>query len=529
MAVKVLLVDDEKLERVLIRRGFSWENYDFEIIGEASSGQEALEFIRYRQPDVVITDISMPHMNGLELAEKILKFIPQCYVVIVTGYREFEYARKAIQLGVEDFLLKPVNMDEVKNVVEKIKSKMEQKEIQIQETENLKQMVLSDQDIMMESFFLRLVENRITQDEAVHRLMAYNCEMMLEQCICCNIQINEKNNLDISRDKIEDVLNIIRKNSYDNSICFVHFMRNIILYFMGENENRVMRICVELQKEIYEENRIENTIGISNLNYGFSGIVKSYEQSLKSLDASILIGKNTVITYEKYSEIIDRENGKVEIDWEDFLFCIQNSRIERVEAYIEEYVEQIRTGNVLDREYLGLLCMNMITKVGSTLNRYGKGVEQVLGRETIYDEIRKIKTVDDANRYLNKNLHCLIQYHEKRREKKGNKLIENAIQFIHKNLFQPELSLRIVADNIFINDSYLSRVFKKEMGVSLIEYITKKRIEESILLLNTTDMKVYEIAEKIGFRDPHYFSICFKKYVGITVKQYKDNLMTHLN
>lgn len=523
MAVKVLLVDDEKLERILIRKGFAWEKYDFEIIGEASSGQEALEFIRYRQPDVVITDISMPHMNGLELTEKILKSIPQCYVVIVTSYREFEYARKAIQLGVEDFLLKPVNMDEVKTVVERIKSKMEQKEIQVQEAEHLKQMVLSDQDIMMESFFQRLVENRITEDEGIHRLMAYDCEMMLKQCICCNIQINEKNNLDISRDKIEYILNVIRKKSYENSICFVHFMKNIILYFMSGNENEIKNICIQLQKEIYEESGIENTIGISHFNSGFVGIVKSYEQSLKSLDASILIGRNTVITYEKYSEIVDRENEKVEIDWDDFLFCIQNSRIERVEAYIKEYIEQIRTGNVLDREYLGLLCMNMITKVGSTLNRYGKGLEQVLGRETIYDDIRKIKTVDDANRYLNTNLHYLIQYHENRREKKGNKLIENALQFIHKNLFNPELSLGVVANNIFINDSYLSRVFKKEMGVSLIEYITKKRIEESILLLNTTDMKVYEIAEKIGFRDPHYFSICFKKYVGITIKQYKDN------
>ena len=119
--LNVLLVDDEKLERVLIRKGYNWEENGFNIVGEAASGEDALEYINYHNVDIVITDINMPGMDGLQFTEKLLQKNPKCRVVIVTGFREFEYARKAIKLGVDEFLLKPVNIKEISEVMTKIK------------------------------------------------------------------------------------------------------------------------------------------------------------------------------------------------------------------------------------------------------------------------------------------------------------------------------------------------------------------------------------------------------------------------
>ncbi|OYP47616.1 hypothetical protein CG709_03320, partial [Lachnotalea glycerini] len=189
--------------------------------------------------------------------------------------------------------------------------------------------------------------------------------------------------------------------------------------------------------------------------------------------------------------------------------------------YIQEYVELIQCSRVTDIEYYRLMIMNILTRAGTTLNKYGMSLAQLVGEERLYKEVRLINTLNEMAEYLSQTLRIIMNYHESKKLKQKNKVVVEATAFIDKNLFDPELSLKLVASKIYSNESYLSRVFKKEKEISLIEYILKNRIEESIRLLNTTDLKVYEIAEKIGFRDSHYFSICFKKQTGVTVKEFK--------
>jgi two-component system response regulator YesN len=137
--LNVLLVDDEKLERVLIRKGYKWEENGFKIVGEAASGKEALEYINYHEVDIVVTDINMPGMDGLQFTEALLKAHPKCRVVIITGFREFEYARKAINLGVDEFLLKPINIKEISEVMAKLKEEINQRNKEATEVAKLKE------------------------------------------------------------------------------------------------------------------------------------------------------------------------------------------------------------------------------------------------------------------------------------------------------------------------------------------------------------------------------------------------------
>jgi two-component system response regulator YesN len=523
MSIKVLLVDDEKLERVLIRNGFDWEANGFEIIGEAGSGKEALEYMEHRKPELVLTDISMPHMDGLELSEQILKLYPKCYIIIVTGYREFEYARRAVKIGVEDFLLKPININEIAEIARRIKEKILQEEEQVQAVERLKASVLADQDIVMESFFQRLVEKRINEEEAKRKLMLYGCENLMEECICINIKLKEETMEQKLTKEHKDIIDLIKKQEYLNSVCFIHYMQNIIIFFTCSKYEETKEIATKLHEKIEHTLDVHTTIGISEYHQGFEGIAAAFEESKKALSASVFLGRNRCVTFEEYQEVMSQNQNKEEIDWEDLLFAVNNCLIDKVEEYIKEYVNLIRSSRVTDIEYLRLMTMNILTRVGTTLNKYGISLAQLIGEEQLYKEVRYINTVDEITVYLEKMMHKIMEYHESKKIKQGNKVVEEARAFVNENLFDPELSLRLVASNIYSNESYLSRVFKKEKGISLIEYISKKRIEESIRLLNTTDLKVYEIAEKIGFRDSHYFSICFKKQTGVTIKEFKKD------
>lgn len=523
MRMRVLLVDDEKLERVLIRKGYAWEENGFEIIGEASSGEEALEFFDIEEPDIVLTDINMPFMDGLILTEKIRQRSTRCRVVIITGYREFDYARRACQLGVKDFILKPVNINDIATTIENIKEELKLEEGYHLEYKKLKETASENQDIVIESFLQRLVENRIEEEVAKYKLSMYNFEGLINNSICINIRpfITDKLKDEEILEYSKNILNLIQKNKYQNSVSFIHYLCNVILYLYGDEVEQVHHIAQKLKQQINQELNLSVDMGISLIESGYKGISKTYRQSTKAISASVIIGRNCCITYEEYAKIKKDDTSNTDINWQDFEFNVENCFENKVEEYINDFTIAIKKAGVTDTGYLKLMAMNMLSKAATVLTKHGKSLGQLVGEEYLYEEVSKIETVVEMNTCLKKIIKQILEYSDSMRTKKSNKLIDQALDYIEKHLYEQSLTLKTIASKVYVNESYLSRIFKQEMGESLIEYITRKRIEQSIILLNTTDLKAYEIAEQIGISDPHYFSICFKKQVGVTIKEYK--------
>lgn len=519
--VKVLLVDDEKLERVLIRKGFRWEENGFEIVGEAESGQDGLEFLKNRKVDMVVTDICMPNMTGLELSEIIAEKYPDCYIVIVTGYRDFEYARQAVKIGVEDFLLKPVNIDDIKKVAEKIKKKIAEKNKRYGEVQKLKESLFAESDVIRESFLNQLVENRILEEKAIPKLNIYGYEKIAESCCCINISIcEEAGKIEIS-DNHDIVLEYLRHNMPKECVIFVHFMHNIIVFLANGHEYMAKKYAGEILEVILKE-KIEAVIGISDVKKGFTGISEAYHEAKDALRASVLLGENRIIEYQEYCDMMNNRQPLPRFPWEEFSFALTNLLNDKVEQMLHEYfiiMENVYNG---DMEYLRLMIMDILSKAGTTLSGHGTDLFQLAGEEQLFNNIRMVQNMEESQEIIKQNINIVLEYHEKKKKKQKNRVVDEALDYINENCCNPDLTLKSIAEKVFSNESYLSRVFKREVGNSVIEYITKKRIEESIRLLNTTDLKVYEIAEKVGFRDSHYFSICFKKQVGLTVKEFKN-------
>lgn len=523
--IKVLFVDDEKLERVLIRRGYPWEENGFEIIGEADSGREALEFIAHREPDLVLTDINMPNMTGLELSEQIVKKYPKCHVVIVTGYRDFEYARQAVKIGVEDFLLKPVNIEDIKKVAERVKGKIEERIKEEGEVEKLKETLSEEQDVLRETFLNQLVENRISSEKATIKLGVYGYEKLEKHCSCINITVKEN-----SRQESEgadeftnhaEVLDYLNKHMPEESVVFVHYMNNIVVFFMSEDKEIAMENAKNIIDDILTKG-ISAIIGVSGVHKGIQGIAEAYDESKKALRASVMLGQNKVISYDEYMDIMQSRRPLPRFPWDEFTFAVSNLLYDKVEKLLQEYFINLEKANSDDDEYLQLMTVDVLSKAGIALSKHGTDLFQLVGEEQLFYDISRIESVSEGQDLIRKNINFVMEYLEKKKKKQGNRVVEQALEYINDNFNDPELTLKTVAEKVFSNESYLSRVFKKEVGNSLIEYVTKKRIEESINLLNTTDLKVYEVAEKVGFRDSHYFSICFKKQVGVTVKEYRN-------
>lgn len=524
MGIKVLILDDEKLERVLIRKGYDWENNGFEIICEAGSGQEALESMRICPPDIVLTDINMPNMNGLQFVAKALEEFKDRNIkfVIITGYRDFEYARQAVKLGVEDFLLKPIDIENLESTITKLKEEILKSEEERRAVNQLKESLNRNMNIVKESFLQRLVENRVSEQEGINKLKMYGYQSLTDQSICCNIhleyrqEINEEKKIKLGK----DVVALIEEIELKPVVSFVHYLGNVILYFSNEDYELLLRNMELLESEINSLLLMPVNIGISNVHIGFEGIHKAFTESEKALNARIILGQNRCIRYEdylKYKKNIDLSD----LDWEDFIFSVQNCLESKVEDYVELYMQRIWESGNMDLQWLKFMTVYILTKGELTLHKLGKTLTNLESLKNFSELIDSIDSIEHMKEVIINSLQAIMDFHKKTRPKKGNQVIEQALEVINQYLYDPQLSLAFVASKIYTSDSYLSRVFKQEMKESLISYITKKRMEESIRLLNTTDLKVYEIAERVGIKDPHYFSICFKKHVGVTIKEYR--------
>lgn len=522
MNTKVLLVDDEKLERVLLRKGYDWEGNGFEIIGEASSGEEALAFFDVMEPDIVFTDINMPYMDGLNLTEKIKERSDKCRVVIVTGFREFEYARRAIKLGVKDFILKPVNIDDISALAQTIKEEQKQAKGFIEEYQRLQETEYQSHGIVIDSFFQRLVENRIDEEEALHKIEMYRFDHLLDQCICIAIKSHGRQKNVGSLDKSRRILALIQENFEEPVISFVHYLSNVVIFISETNPLLGVQLSNEIKYKINQKLYFQVEIGISQVQHGFHGISKAYQQAEKAISASVILGRNSCITFDEYQQIKEKNKENLNMNWKKFTFDVENCLENQVEEHINTFSEAMKKAGVTDSSYLKLMTMDMLSKATGILTKQGKSLGDLLGEGYLYEEIAKIENVEEMNILLKKFIGQILDYSSSIREKKSNKLIEQSKKYIDTNLFDSQLTLKTIARAVFSNESYLSRVFKQEVGESLIEYITRKRIEESISLLNTTDLKVYEIADRVGISNPHYFSICFKKQVGVTIKEYKN-------
>ncbi len=521
MKLKVLLVDDEKLERILIRKGFPWEENGFEIIGEAESGRDALEFIRTRRPDLVLTDISMANMDGLEFTERLMEKFPGIHVVMITGYREFDYARQAVKLGVDDFLLKPINVTEVGKVVEKIKAEIFQKREVLKEKEEWEKRKNEGEDILRESFLQRLIENRIPEKEVLKKLSVYGCSALEENSCCMLLGVKEEEKK--SRKNRDKLMEILKEKEFSDCICFLHYMGSIVLLFM-KGEETYARECAEEILRIAREEKLEVTIGISRNKQGIPGISRSFEEAGNVHSASVILGQNRILTYQDYEPVMEQGQAFLDFPWEDFTFSLKNGMEEKVCDMVDSYVEMMRNSKKMDVDFLKLMVMNMISKESSTMNKYGTNLFQTVGEDGLVQEILSLRTIDDCRRLLQKSAEWVLKFHEQksRAVRQENRVVAQAVKYIEENFSDPDMSLKQAADAVFSNASYLSRMLKKETGENLTDYVTKKRIEKSIELLNTTDMRVYEIAEKVGFRDPHYFSISFRKQMGVTIKEFRS-------
>lgn len=525
--IKIMIVDDELIVRegikFIVDKGF--EN-QIEIVSMAKTGREAIEAFEKKRPHIVLMDIQMPGINGIEAIERIRDLNPHTRFVIISAYEQFEYAKSAVQLGVEDYILKPINREKLTHLLQKIKyeineeNRLKQKEIEIQEKFDK---ILPALEY---GFIYSIIMNNDYKKEShdYHQLL----DIKKEYAYIMVIELGEGENPKQLSNKIGiGVKSTIQYEHIRKAIKYkcmsvvgpLMVNRIVVLVYeeMHESEYKQRIKAVELAevmvKRLLDITKSEAYIGIGGC-HKLRHMNISYNEAIKAIgkitDEKILHIKDAVKSSDQICSMI-----KLKSDEEEIIRKVEEGNIEEVEKNMQLFFQKLQINFPSNMAMIrGILTELMVLVYTTNYN-----LESVNYSRTYMDEISKIQQFYELENYCITAAKEITNHVREEKENKVSLVIETAMDYIDKN-FSKDIRLKEVAEEVAISPQYFSKIFKKELGVNFIEYLTQIRMEHAKKMLKDKSMSIKEICFIIGYNDPNYFSRLFKKVEGVSPTDY---------
>ncbi|MDQ6598921.1 response regulator transcription factor [Bacillus salipaludis] len=527
--MKVIITDDEVQIRKGLRMKVNWEEEGFQIAGEASNGVEALELLRSLDIDVVITDMRMPIMDGIEFAKRCQLEFPNVKVVVLSGYSDFEYVRGSMKEGVKDYLLKPVAPDELIEILTKIRKEIEVEKRNQAESARLQRLVHSQLQEVQEQFLLYLVkEEWLELGMVTERLRQLRLEELVNentevQFVTVEIRENtgNPNRLKELWLTFQMVCKEIAKGHfrtysfYDPSYAnMIHF----ILLLDSEKENSPVSLVKKLQRSVKELLNLETVIGIGNVTSGIANYKTGYISSLLAWSQSQLGSQ---------SQVMDGSNVKKEV----FEFSPDMERkltngIESVnyDAFKENIHILLGGDRNLSIMSFTFAANRVLFLLGSLAKKYN--IETIDFQNLMWKCQQSIWELNSHNKvieYLLQLAKLIIEKVQMARFSNGKLIVASVQQYLDQH-YASEISLSLLSELFHINSAHLSETFKNTVGQNFSDYLVQLRLEKARDFLKDRQLKIIDVANLAGFSNSGYFSTVFKKYFGQTPVEFRNSI-----
>lgn len=540
--ISVFLVEDEIVIRNGIKNSIEWEKEGYEFVGEASDGELALPMILKEKPDILITDIRMPFMDGLELSRVVKQELPDIKILILSGYDEFEYAKEAIKIGVTEYLLKPISsaklLETLQEVSQMISQEREDKELrkvyvqEMQENTELKKM----------KFFGKLVSGEISLADAVKKGKEYNMNLSAQiyKIILFKILSTTQNygQSESSIQAYEEIENTVAQISY---IC--NFQRSVDgwAFLLTADENQEMKLkekqFVKTLSEIvkkYED--VEYFGGIGRSVFRLSELRNSFRDADKAFAGRFTHETNQIISYKNIHMAQEDESfgansfGELEQTHHVVEKFLNNGTQEEVKSFVEVCLAEIPEDNFRSLMMRQYILMDIYVVVMSFCEKLKADAGKTIEEETLEENGEALKraintadSIEDIKVYIEQLIEQAIEVRNTVSGRRYSDIIETAKNQIESTYMSEEISLNSVAVSVGMSPSYFSSIFSREMGKTFVEYLTEIRMEKAKEFLACSSMKTSEIGYEVGYKDPHYFSYIFKKTQGCSPKEYRSS------
>lgn len=538
--LRTFLVEDEVIIRENIKRMVPWEKYGFELVGEAADGEMALPLIRKSRPDILITDIKMPFMDGLTLSKLVKKEIPNIKIVILSGYDDFNYAKQAISIGVEDYLLKPITKNALLERLEEIRNHCEDEKTQQEYYEKFRMEMQEYEQYASRDFFENLVRGNMNVEEIYRRADKLNIDIVSEAynilIFTPDINDNPYDSAEYSDWEAEvhkKIGNYFINHQY--ALLFRHQVFSYAVLIKGTVDNIEERTeaCVEALQNIMEETGrgMEWVVAIGEPASRLSLIKQCYYSAMRAYSFRYLCDGQHILRYsnlEKKQDSSSRKDGEclknVDVNalnpaiLQKFL---GNGLMEEVEGFVRDYFYAIGKEPMESLVFRNYVVLNVRFSVISFLKKLGCSYTDTDDRETEAVMEETSKSTEAAISYAQDLIKKAIEIRDENAGNQTKNVLQGAVEFINSHYMDEELSLNTAAHVANVSANHFSTLFSQNMGQTFIEYLTSLRMSKSRELLRCTAKRSSEIAGEVGYKDAHYFSYLFKKTQGMTPSEYR--------
>ncbi len=533
---KLFLVEDEIVVREGIRNNIFWEQYGFSYAGDAPDGELALPLIRQIQPDLLITDIRMPFMDGLALVEVVRKELPRTKIIIISGYDDFSYAQQAIRMGVEQYLLKPIVKDKIAETLSTLQKKME---AELQQQEYLTRFQREAQEYETFSrrrFFERIVTGGMSVSEITETAQALGVDVNAPFYNMMLFSLSSAGYDGSTPEGYTDVLAAVQDKvtkyivSRPELILFRWNVTSYAVLIKGQREDitRMMQDCVENIRNrcILAGNYVDWHIACGTPVPRLGALPACFAEANRILSYRYLCPQEHVLSEASIGSFQKKSAsaagaGEGELDHERIRGFLSGGAKEETEHFVDQLLRGVGEGVPVS-----LFCRYLTMTVCYVAAEY---VDSIGCRKDGFwpAELRpKVAcTPEDAHRHACQVIKQTIELRDSESKRQQRELLSKAIGFIDAHYPEESISLDRVAKNVNISPNYFSAIFSQEVGQTFVEYLTGKRIGEAKRLLRHTDKRSNEIAGAVGYKDPHYFSFVFKKVAGCTPSEYRRGNM----
>lgn len=535
--IKVFLVEDEMVIRRGIKNSIDWEKEGYIFCGEASDGELAYPMIIKEKPDILITDIRMPFMDGVELCKLVKKELPNIKILILSGYDEFDYAKEAIRLGVTEYLLKPISsgklLEALNGVSESIRREKEDKDLVRKYMEEMRKNTEHEK----QKFFEQMIAGNLSMADALETGKKYemNLSAGMYNLLLFRFTLGEENRK--SGELLGEAEYAIEKLTERLEYVF-EFQRGVegwAFLLMADNEEQMSERVKELSKDLEEIMKNYSTIayfgGIGQPVARLRELEESFREAERALAARFTMELNRIISVEdiRMAQNVDTLDdieitsfGEIEKTRTMLEKFLNNGAEDEIDEFVDVYINELPEENlksVLMRQYIimdaYIVMMSFCEKI--------EGIEGEMQAqsEELKNSMKTIQTLEEIKNYIRMLLKKIIGVRDTISGRRYSDIIEIAKDQIRKTYMSDEISLNTIAAEVGMSPSYFSSIFSKEMGKTFVEYLTEIRMDRAKELLMCSSMKTSEIGYEVGYKDPHYFSYIFKKMQNCTPKEFR--------
>lgn len=534
--LRLLIVDDEKNTREGLEECVNWEALDVTIIGKACNGLEALEAVETCKPDLVITDVCMPKMDGIELAKRIREKDENIRVIFISGYTDLDYLKSAYKCDAVDYLLKPVDIEELEQAVRTVVISYKKQKKEASDRQDMEQRLRESMPFLRDKFLHRLISEEIEeQSEIEEQLHFLNISLPIHSCYCAIIvgieETTKAFNMQSQKDRqllsfsIQNVVQEVIERHTQGFIVEWTVKEYVCALMLPEEEKEAQRlleqICLEIHNSLNQYMSLRNSIGVGRKEYGLYGLHRSFRFAKNALSRRMILGSNVII-YAGDSAVETEEVFLLpQIFYERLVSAILNGDADHVQNLLQEAFEILRETKREDEIYFRNGCLLIASYIVSASGRIEISERKIAEKlSQLHQNVLQLNTLNAIQELFIETTTDVCHHIAERKRTKKEDVVDEVKAIIQKR-YRDKLSIEEIAKSVYLSPTYICLLFKQETGQTINGYLTEIRMEAAKKLLLSGEHKVLDVAISVGYQDQKYFCKLFKKYTGVNPSEYR--------